>query len=89
MVENPIGDTAGGILRHVHVHGCAAGFDIKADEPRIREPVDLQQVIVILGPSVFAPVVRRLFTQMGGQVRVGENTAMQFSAVGECHGYFS
>lgn len=51
MVENPIGDTAGGILRHVHVHGCAAGFDIKADEPRVREPVDLQQVIVILGPA--------------------------------------
>ena len=40
-----------------------------------REPVDFQQVIVILGPAVFACIVLRPFAQMFGQILVGENIA--------------
>lgn len=64
MVEDPTGDASGGILRHLHAHGCVAGFEVEADEPAAREPVDLQQAVVIPGPAVFAPVVRRLFAQV-------------------------
>lgn len=80
MVEDPPGDASGGLLRHVHAHGCVAGLHIEADEPAAREPVDFQQVVVTPGPAVFAPVVHRPFAQMPGQARVGENAATRLLA---------
>ena len=75
MVEDPPGDASGGIIRHVHLHGTVAGLHIEADEPVAREPVDFQQIVGILGTAVFACIVLRPFTQMFGQILVGENIA--------------
>lgn len=75
MSECNTGACAGGQLGREHAHGGVAGFEVEADEPMTREPVDFQQIVGILGTAVFACIVLRPFAQMFGQILVGENIA--------------
>ena len=75
MSECNTGLAPAGSLGREHAHGGVAGFEVEADEPMTREPVDFQQIVGILGTAVFACIVLRPFAQMFGQILVGENIA--------------